>query len=154
MAQIGLEYVKKGYTIVGIPSKDIDECWGTVLPFIERGLEYARECYWAADVCKAVREQDMQLWVLVDKFRTVRGVVVTEIIAYPRRKMVNVFLLAGDDGLSWKDAWFYIEAWSKSVGCDGCTATARPGISRFVKDEGFKTYAHVVGKDYYEPTLH
>lgn len=153
MAQTGLNFVKHGYKVIGVPSFEIEEIWGIILPFVEKGLESARDTFWPSDVFKYLSNQDMQLWMLVDKNNDVKGIIITEIIVYPRRKMVNIFLLAGDDTKSWKDVWFYIEEWSKTIGCDGATSSARPGMSRFAKDEGFITYAHVVGKDYSEPTL-
>ena len=59
-------------------------------PWIEAALEYSGGTHNFEDVAKGILEGNMQLWP------TPRGCIVTEIVVYPRKKVLNVFLGGGE----------------------------------------------------------
>ena len=83
-------------------------------------LEYGNETHSLEDVAMALNRDEMQLWP------GIKTAVVTEIITYPRQKIINVFLAAGD-----MDEVIrilpYVEKHGKMEGCTRMTMTGRKG---------------------------
>ena len=59
-------------------------------PWIEAALEYSGGTHEFEDVAKGIVEGRMQLWP------SPRGCIVTEIVVYPKKKTLNVFLGGGE----------------------------------------------------------
>ena len=73
----------------------------------------------------------MQLWP------SPRGCIVTEIVVYPRKKALNVFLGGGElDQLL--DMHNDVTDWAKSYGCEALTITGRFGWKKPLKAHGWK----------------
>ena len=100
-------------------------------PWIEAALEYSGGTHNFEDVAKGIVEGNMQLWP------TPRGCIVTEIVVYPRKKVLNVFLGGGelDQLLDMHNA---VTAWAKSYGCEALTITGRFGWKKPLKAHGWK----------------
>jgi hypothetical protein len=99
-------------------------------PWIEAALEYSGGTHVYQDIVDAVTEGRMQLWPAP------RGCAVTEIVLYPRKKVLHVFLAAGEmdqlfDGID--DA----TKWAKGQGCTAITLAGRLGWQRVLKPLGF-----------------
>ena len=100
-------------------------------PWIEAALEYSGGTHSFEDVAKGIVEGNMQLWP------TPRGCIVTEIVVYPRKKVLNVFLGGGElDQLL--DMHNDVTAWAKSYGCEALTITGRFGWKKPLKVHGWK----------------
>lgn len=99
--------------------------------WIEAALEHSNGTHTFEDIVKGISEGRMQLWPAE------RGVMVTEIVVYPRRKMLNIFLAGGDlDQLL--DMGDDMRAWAKAQGCDGAMLTGRKGWARVMKNHGWR----------------
>ena len=59
-------------------------------PWIEAALEYSGGTHEFEDVAKGIVEGRMQLWP------SPRGCIVTEIVIYPRKRVLNLFLAGGE----------------------------------------------------------
>ena len=100
-------------------------------PWIEAALEYSGGTHSFKDVAKGILEGNMQLWP------TPRGCIVTEIVVYPRKKVLNVFLGGGElDQLL--DMHNDVTAWAKSYGCKALTITGRFGWKKPLKAHGWE----------------
>lgn len=91
--------------------------------WIEAALKYSGGTHEFSDIVEAVMNGKMQLWPAP------RGCAITEIVVYPRKKLLNVFLAAGEldqvtDGI---DA---VAAWAKTQGCEGLIMSGRRGWER------------------------
>ena len=80
--------------IVGeyVLSDDLARC----RPYIEDALQYCNGTHEFEDIVKAIAESSMQFWPAP------RGCMVTEIVVYPRKKVINileVFLIRMQPGL-------------------------------------------------------
>lgn len=107
-------------------------------PQIEAALQYSGGTHTFADVRDAVHAGQMQFWP------GPRSAIITEIVVYPRKKVLNLFLGAGV--MEEIEAMFSgIEAWGASQGCSAASATGRHGWERsfMVKTHGW-TPTHVV----------
>ena len=64
-----------------ILSNDLETC----RPWIEAALEYTGGTHNWEDVVESIAKGTMQLWAAP------RGCIVTEIVVYPRKKVLNIF---------------------------------------------------------------
>jgi len=106
---------------------EIDRCQS----WIEAALEYSGGTHSLSDVIEGITSGKMQLWPAP------KGCIVTEIVVYPRKKMLNVFLGGGElDQLL--DMHKDVIAWSKAQGCKAITITGRFGWKKPLKAHGWK----------------
>lgn len=104
-------------------------------PWIAAALEYAGGTHTLQDIEDGIRAGQFLLWP------GERGCLVTEIIDFPRKRVLNVWLGGGDmDQL--KDMHDSVVAFARYAGCASVTITGRPGWARVWRDQGFAP-AHV-----------
>lgn len=98
---------------------------------IEAALEYGGATHTFDDVRDGILSGRMQIWPAP------RGVAVTEIVLYPQKKVLHVFLYGGelDQALEMIDS---AAAWAKTQGCDNMTLSGRLGWQRVLGKHGFK----------------
>ena len=107
-------------------------------PWIEAALAYANGTHEYQDIVDAVATGNMQLWPAP------RGCIVTEIVVYPRKKVLNIFLAGGElDQL--KDMHDAMNAWAVEQGCTGGSLTGRVGWKKVLEPMGWKlAHSHFV----------
>lgn len=99
-------------------------------PYLEAALEYSGGTHLLEDVVDMLVSGRGQLWPGKN------CAAVTEIIAYPRKKVLHCFLAGGDmdEIISMlEDA----KAWGRAQGCTGFTIAGRKGWKRVLADHGF-----------------
>jgi len=106
---------------------EIDRCQ----PWIEAALEYSGGTHSLSDVINGITSGKMQLWP------SPKGCIVTEIVVYPRKKMLNVFL-GGGEMEQLLDMHKDVIAWSKAQGCEAITITGRFGWKKPLIKHGWK----------------
>jgi hypothetical protein len=107
---------------------------------IESALAYSGGTHDYGDVVDAVIAGRMQIWPAP------RGVAITEIIEYPRKKALHVFLAAGEmDQLIAMVA--SAEAWGFAQGCKYVTMAGRKGWSRVLAKHGWSETMAVMQKE-------
>lgn len=141
-------------SVRGVTRDMLDDVWPQVAPLIERALRHSRGELTADDVRHDLLEQYMQLWVAADERKKVEACLVTQIVIYPKRKMLRIVVLAGKKSHRWGCGWEMISTWARLAGCDGVEAHARPGIARLYKKLGFRNYYSVVGLDFQPLNVH
>jgi hypothetical protein len=106
---------------------------------IERALAYSGGTHLFEDVVEGVAAGRMQMWPNGD------SVAVTEIIEYPRKKVLHVFLAAGrmSDLTDMIDAAF---EWGKAYGCTAMTMAGRHGWRRVLARHGWQPVLSVMEK--------
>ena len=91
---------------------------------IEAALKYGGGTHLFEDVADAVIDGRMQMWVNGET------VAITEIIVYPRKKVLHVFI--------WQ--------WGQSICCTGMTLAGRKGWMKLMGKFGFKPTLYVMEK--------
>ena len=102
--------------------------------WIESALKKGGETHDFKDIVDGVLSGHMQLWMGTN------GCAVTEIIVYPNKKVLHVFLAGGDKGYGIKqitDMHDDAMAWSKQQGCDGMTVAGRKGWKKVLQSRGW-----------------
>lgn len=98
---------------------------------IEAALVYSGGTHTFEDVRELVATGRAQLWPAP------RGVAITEIIVYPRKRVLHIFLAAGEmDQLT--DMIESAEQWGRTQGCTSLTMAGRFGWQRVLDKHGFK----------------
>ena len=98
---------------------------------IEAALAYGGETHTFEDVQAGILAGRMQIWPAP------RGGAITEIIEYPRKRVLHVFLYGGDldQAIDMIDS---AAAWAKTQGCHHMTLSGRLGWQRVMNKHGFK----------------
>ena len=108
------------------PISELERC----RPWIEAALEYSGGTHNFDDVEAGLALGKMQLWPAP------KGCIVTEIVVYPRKKVLNVFLGGGElDQLL--DMHSDVIAWSKAQGCETLMITGRFGWKKPLAKHGW-----------------
>jgi len=127
-----------------VEAEDIDMVWGDVVPLIEKALLHAEGELMPEDIKKHLDSADLRLWVAL-KDKDVIASMVTEIIQYPRKKIVRIITLAGKDMSLWYDFLPMLEGYAIRHGCSSLEAWTRKGMTRKLKD--WKHSYDIITKD-------
>ena len=116
-----------------LEAEDIDLVWDEVYQLIEKALMYAEGELVPDDIKKHLDTGDLRLWVALSG-KNVLASMVTEIIQYPRKKIVRVITLAGKDMDLWYDFLPMVEGYAIRNGCSSLEAWTRRGMTRKLRD--------------------
>lgn len=119
------------------PAEDILRC----RPWIEDALAYSGGTHTFADVVNGIVDGRMQFWPAP------RGCAVTEIVVYPRKRVLHVFLAGGDMDQILDMINSAVE-WGKGQGCAGMTIAGRHGWQRVLAKHGYKPVMTVLEKGF------
>lgn len=119
--------------ILPVSPQHVAKVWPLIDKYVVDALAYAQGVYLPSDIkgyCEGAR---MQLWIATrgDK---VLAAVITEIMDFPRMRIVSVPFIGGTDLRSWfRKMLLTVEAWSKEMGCVGMQGGARRGWGKIAK---------------------
>tara|TARA_Y100000310_G_scaffold329437_1_gene399276 strand:- start:2364 stop:2711 length:348 start_codon:yes stop_codon:yes gene_type:complete len=100
--------------------------------------------YHITDLIDAVQAMNMQAWGVLSE-GAAKGLVLTEIIKYPRKKSLRIFGLAGEDFDAWHEmAVAELTTFATQHECAMIEAGGRPGWSRKLD---WKVTHHYVERD-------
>jgi hypothetical protein len=96
----------------------VQRFWLRAEPFIAEALEHANGSHTVEDVLEGIAKGDLQLWVGES------CAAVSEILRFPRKRALNMFL-AGGDAEDLKRLAPGVEAFARARGCSMVMSTAR-----------------------------
>jgi len=102
--------------------------------WIQSALNKGGDTHNFKDVVDGVLSGKMQLWL------NANGCAVTELVVYPNKKVLHVFLAGGDKGQGIKqvtDMHDDAVEWGKQQGCVGMTVTGRKGWKKVLTSKGW-----------------
>ena len=108
--------------------------------WIEAALEYSGGTHDFEDVVNQVKQGMLQFWPAPD------ACAVTEIITYPRKKVLHIFLAGGnmETLLDMNDS---AERFAELNGCAGISLAGRPGWAKILNKKGWSPSYTTLGKD-------
>ena len=128
-----------------IEAEDVGLVWDEVVPLIEKALQHAEGELVPDDIKKHLDKGDLRLWIALEGKETIAAMV-TEIIQYPRKKIVRVITLASLVNMDmWYDFLPMIEGYAIRNGCSSLEAWSRKGMARKLKD--WKHSYDIITKD-------
>ena len=96
------------------------------------------------DFFTALSDGDMQLWIALEDDHILASMV-TQIIPYPRKRVLRIISIAGEDMENWIDNLPIIENWALSNGCTSLECWGRKGWLKILED--WKCSYHIITKD-------
>ena len=115
--------------------------WLRCRHWIEAALPYARGTHTIEDIEDGIERGQFVFW------SGRKCAVITEILNYPRKRVLHYFLLGGD----LKELIGFMEprisAWAKTQGCVGVSGAGRAGFERVFARSGFEPAWRVIYKD-------
>ena len=121
-----------------VPVHLINTCWAKVEPFMAKAAKYTYGRFTSDDIYDSVTEHDYQLWVAFDG-ETIKGAVVTNVMVYPKRKLLCMSFCGGYDLKEWKEPMLsLLQRYAKDMGCDSIEAFGRPGWANVFKNDGYQ----------------
>ena len=106
---------------------ELDRCRA----WIEAALEYSGGTHNFEDIVEGLQNGVLQLWP------TSGGCIVTEIVVYPRKRVLNVFL-GGGELEQILDMHDDVITWAKTQNCSALTMSGRFGWKKPLKAHGWK----------------
>lgn len=100
-------------------------------PWIEAALEYAGGTHLFEDIEEMLGRGVLQLWPAP------KGCIITEIIAFPRKRVLNVFL-GGGELEQIMEMHKDVISWAKAQNCEALTMSGRMGWIKPLKAQGWK----------------
>ncbi len=121
-----------------VPADHIDTVWPDVEPFVVKALKYTSGKYKSDDVWELIAVYGYPLWIAFSG-TSVKGMVVTRFVQYPRKKYLFLEFCGGVDGFSWKAPMLAtLRSWAKDNGCDGIEGAGRLGWQKVFESDGYK----------------
>lgn len=100
-------------------------------PWIEAALEYSGGTHEFSDIVEGIGKGVLQLWP------TPKGCIVTEIVCFPKKRVLNVFL-GGGELEQILDMHQSVLEWAKAQGCSALTMSGRFGWKKPLKAHGWE----------------
>lgn len=107
---------------------------------ITPALERAGGTHTWDDILRGLNEYRFQLWA------GERAAAITEIVDYPRKRVLNVFLAGGDKG-ELLEMLEPARAFGRANGCVAITMSGRQGWTRVLNKHGWKPAFVVMSED-------
>ena len=105
--------------------------WNRILPLVRTALAHGNGEYEELHILIALEEQKMQIWTMHDDSKLV-GIVVTEILIYPAKRVCYVVLIAGVKFRQWLTFLPDLEQWAREKECKDIRALGRFGFKRLL----------------------
>lgn len=120
-------------SVIWVNKEDAEKVWPLVEPFLKSALKRWLPVYFTCDLLDMVQKDAAQLWIVVDNEQEILyAAAMTQILVYPRGKIMNVFLLGGKDWKKWKhDISSAMERFAYDEKCDFLQSIGRRGWSYF-----------------------
>lgn len=121
-----------------VPSEHARLIWPRLTPHVDRAAEYTYGRYTADDILDSIESYDHHLWIAFED-QDIKGITITSIKQYPRKRCLDMVFCAGDDGMEWKAPMLGIlQRWAADNHCDIIESSGRLGWSKIFKDDGYK----------------
>lgn len=120
------------YRIVGVTSDDLDVVWHVAGPMLNKATKFG-DSYAIDDIYAKIKDRDYQLWLVCTDTEAVAAVT-TQIVIYPKSKVLAVPWIGGKDFKEWADvlrATLY--PYAREYGCKDLELYARKGFERILK---------------------
>jgi len=121
-----------------VPAEYVDTCWSKIESFVDKAAEYTYGRYSADNLYDMVKDGEHQLWVAYEG-KDFKGTVLTNVMNYPKRKVLCMGFCGGEELEVWKDPMLsLLKRFAKDMGCDSIEAFGRPGWAKIFKDDGYQ----------------
>ena len=125
--------------IIAIPPQEVPGIFPHIIDLIIQGMEYSHGEFDIDDLYKQLLTMQTVLWTVVTDKYEIEAFAITDVLEYPKKKVVRILLLAGKNMDSWKqefsDAMVH---WGAKIGASGIEVIGRKGWERSLEKLGYK----------------
>ena len=109
-------------------------------PWLQAALDLSGDTHTWDDIVSGIYSGQMQFWPAE------RGCAVTEIVTYPRKKVLHIFLAGGemDQIVDMDDS---ATEFAKAQGCSALTIAGRKGWKKVLEHKGYKEQFTTLAKE-------
>ena len=132
------------YKIILVAPEDIEPIWDQVVLHLDMAIAHSEGEMGAEDFYPYLMDGQMQLWVARNDGE-LDASMVTQIIPYPRKRVLRIISIAGDKMEQWIEFLPLIEGWALSIGCTSLECWGRKGWLKILQD--WKCSYHIITKD-------
>jgi hypothetical protein len=130
-------------TILRLSKDEAVYAWDVLAPVIQESLDYSQGELTTDDARTLAGKGFMQVWTAVEDDEVV-GVMLTELVQYPRYKSVRVVTFSARLFADWREYEPLLEQYARELGADRVEAFVRPGLTRMLATLGGYTKAYDV----------
>lgn len=115
--------------LAGIPYNLVEAMWPQVERFLIKPVSLDDD-YYLKDIKESCQKREMQLWIIGNENK-IAGAGVSEIIIFPRSKVLSLKYAGGDDGkIDWPAIYKAMQRYAKEQGCTAVRGYGRLGWIR------------------------
>ena len=127
--------------VISVPPKDIPYMWHQIKPLIDKALVHSNGELTSDDVLELLLSKEQGLVIgyegYEDSYKKILMAAVTEIIQYPRKKVLRIITWSTKSGYD-GDEWLHlglntVEYIGKKYNCDYIEAWTRKGMAKKLK---------------------
>ncbi len=123
---------------------EVEVFWPLVVDHLKKAVPHSEGEMEPEDMLPELIKGEMQLWFSVED-RTVTAAMVTQIIPYPRKKVLRILSIGGEGMARWMKHFPMVEEFAKQTGCSSIEAWGRKGWLRALPD--WKCSYHILTKE-------
>jgi len=112
---------------------DVPYFWPHVSDLLEKAQPHSEGELATEDFLEFLKLADMQLWVAVRQ-KEVIAAMVTQIIPYPRKKILRIIAIGGAEMDRWFGSLPKVEEFALQMGCESLEAWGRKGWKKILTD--------------------
>ena len=140
-----VEVPDKEYSLEELSPKFFELFHDDIVSFIIKAMGYLEDKWSIDDVMESLKEGKMQGWIIYDKNHgVISGICITEVIEFPKEKVLNITGLGGNGVSEWIHLISGIEEFAHSKGCKAVELYGRPGWKKLLAENGYKKYRVVL----------
>ena len=137
-----------------VPPEYIRHIYPEIEKFLDRLVPVTNGRFERIDLVHDMLIQRENLWIITDDEEYIVGIVMTEIMYYPRKRILGIQYCAGDKLDDWMDSTLEIlENWAVDNDCKAMELTGRKGWVKKLKLQSWEEEFVVVKKDKLEKTI-
>jgi hypothetical protein len=138
------------FTIAGVRAEDLPRHLRAIEPMLASIAERGRGIYSVSDLCRAIANEEFQLWIVTRLRVGERAIVaagLTELVNHPGMRVCRLIAWTGEGHEDWLHLLDDIEAWARQAGARRMIPIARPGWKKALKQRGYSETHVVLEKD-------
>ena len=124
----------------------LPQLWDGVIPLFEKGIKYWDVFMELEDIYKLIQSGKYDLWLVMENTDVLLAIL-TEILNYPRVKVLRILYVGGTDLDRALEALDQLELWAKRDGATRCEVSGRMGWIRKLHSRGYNLESYLLTKD-------
>lgn len=134
--------------IIAIPPQEVPAVFPHIINLIIQSMEYTHGEFDIDDLYKQLLTLQTVLWTVTNERYEIEAFAITDVLEYPKKKVIRILLLAGKGMENWKQQFTdSMVAWGAKIGASGIEVIGRKGWERALEKLGFNYMSTILLKE-------